>query len=253
MGKMFILPDIHGRTFWKKPLEKCIDSADKVIFLGDYLDSYPDEWDKNHKRQDDIDNFLEIIDLKAKYEDKVILLKGNHDEHYINPTFNRICGGCRKDRLNGNMISEIFDEFKEYFKLAHEETVGGKKLLFTHAGVMGSWYERHKDVIGELTAGNLNKLENTNDGELALCDVSFERGGPDPSGSILWSDVRERFNDSWTEILSSEEITEYDFQIFGHTRLRGRPLITSKWACIDCSKVFVVGDDGKPMEYNENG
>jgi hypothetical protein len=33
MSKVIILPDIHGRTFWKYALEH-IDEFDKVIFLG---------------------------------------------------------------------------------------------------------------------------------------------------------------------------------------------------------------------------
>ena len=39
MNKVLILPDIHGRQFWKKPCEN-IDNYDKVVFLGDYLDPY---------------------------------------------------------------------------------------------------------------------------------------------------------------------------------------------------------------------
>ena len=78
MNKLLVFGDIHGRLFWKEPANKLIDEIDKIIFLGDYLDSYPDEWDDNHTRQDDINNFLEIIDFKTKYNDKVILLLGNH-------------------------------------------------------------------------------------------------------------------------------------------------------------------------------
>ena len=77
--KLILIPDVHGRTFWKEPVRKHIDDYDKVVFLGDYLDSYPDEWkDVEHTREDDINNMLEIIDLKAKYKEKVVLLKGNH-------------------------------------------------------------------------------------------------------------------------------------------------------------------------------
>ena len=37
--KILILPDIHGRTFWKKPCENPKE-FDLIIFLGDYLDPY---------------------------------------------------------------------------------------------------------------------------------------------------------------------------------------------------------------------
>lgn len=35
-NNILIIPDVHGRTFWKY----AIDKYDKVIFLGDYLDPY---------------------------------------------------------------------------------------------------------------------------------------------------------------------------------------------------------------------
>lgn len=38
-NKILIIPDVHGRTFWKYAIDN-IDKYDKVIFLGDYLDPY---------------------------------------------------------------------------------------------------------------------------------------------------------------------------------------------------------------------
>ena len=37
MSNILIIPDIHGRTFWKECI-KC--ECDEIIFLGDYLDPY---------------------------------------------------------------------------------------------------------------------------------------------------------------------------------------------------------------------
>ena len=48
--KVLIVPDVHGRDFWKQAVNS---DADKIIFLGDYLDHYPGESDTDH----DIDNF----------------------------------------------------------------------------------------------------------------------------------------------------------------------------------------------------
>ena len=39
--KILIIPDVHGRQFWKKAVGS--GDYDKVVFLGDYLDPYPDE------------------------------------------------------------------------------------------------------------------------------------------------------------------------------------------------------------------
>ena len=36
--KILIIPDVHGRTFWRAALET--GNYEKVIFLGDYVDPY---------------------------------------------------------------------------------------------------------------------------------------------------------------------------------------------------------------------
>ncbi|MDE5880282.1 MAG: hypothetical protein K2H60_01000 [Muribaculaceae bacterium] len=38
---IIVIPDLHGRTFWKEAVEKYPDAD--TIFLGDYLDPYPNE------------------------------------------------------------------------------------------------------------------------------------------------------------------------------------------------------------------
>ena len=35
---ILIIPDIHGRDFWKKAVDS--KGYDKIIFLGDYTDPY---------------------------------------------------------------------------------------------------------------------------------------------------------------------------------------------------------------------
>ena len=35
--KIIIVPDVHGRDFWKQAINS---DADKIIFLGDYHDHY---------------------------------------------------------------------------------------------------------------------------------------------------------------------------------------------------------------------
>ena len=72
--KILIIPDVHGRTFWHKAKEM-IDSVDKVVFLGDYLDPYPSEGITTEQA---IEEFKDIIQFKKDNMDKVILLLGNH-------------------------------------------------------------------------------------------------------------------------------------------------------------------------------
>ena len=41
MSDILIIPDVHGRTFWKEPVKN--EEFDHIVFLGDYLDPYPQE------------------------------------------------------------------------------------------------------------------------------------------------------------------------------------------------------------------
>ena len=36
--KILIIPDVHGRTFWKSAVES--GDYEKIVFLGDYTDPY---------------------------------------------------------------------------------------------------------------------------------------------------------------------------------------------------------------------
>lgn len=78
MSKIIIIPDVHGRTFWKLAKDK-INEVDQVVFLGDYLDPYPVEDISPEKA---IEGLKEIIDFKKEYPGKVILLIGNHKKYF---------------------------------------------------------------------------------------------------------------------------------------------------------------------------
>ena len=83
-----LVPDVHGREFWKEPVKTVLENSEaEIIFLGDYLDPYPDEFDSDFELdykastdylQTTIDNFKEIIELKKQYPDRITLLLGNH-------------------------------------------------------------------------------------------------------------------------------------------------------------------------------
>lgn len=77
MGKILIIPDVHGRVFWKDACAKHLDECEKVVFLGDYLDPYGDE-ENAPTRKESMKSLDDIIELKRNNMDKVILLMGNH-------------------------------------------------------------------------------------------------------------------------------------------------------------------------------
>jgi len=87
MAKILCIGDVHGRKFWRQAIADNIRNVDKVIFLGDYLDPYPEEIMMVPELMEcndfyDSYNLLnmlnDIIGLKKNEPDKYILLTGNH-------------------------------------------------------------------------------------------------------------------------------------------------------------------------------
>lgn len=217
---ILIVPDVHGRTFWQLAKEK-INDVDKVIFLGDYLDPYPDE---HITPEEAIIQFKEIIQFKKDNFDKVILLLGNHDCAYC---YN-FGSATRYDRINEKEIKQLFKENIELFKLWHLEN---NNCLFSHAGVTNYWLRI------SLGCRNIEEFISKSDKELIphLWDISPYRGGYKDKGSIIWSDVRE----------FDKEETFY--QIFGHTQLRSDPFSADNFICLDVRRCFMFNPQTKEL------
>lgn len=226
--KILIIPDVHGRNFWKRAIDF---NVDKVIFLGDYLDHYHGESNYDY----DIENFKEIVQFKKDNPDKVVLLLGNHDWPYYNEEIYRSEDyWCRHDHVDHDIIHKIFEDNKDLFELYYEipnfcKSIKQEKLLFTHAGftnhyfnVASEWFDTtdiHK-ILEELF-----KPENH---PSLIGYVSYYRGGFGPSGSIIWADVREHGE-------TKNKYLQPYYQIFGHTYCK-KEIITEDFAMLDCGK-----------------
>lgn len=232
--RVLILPDIHGRSFWKEAVKKHLDDCDKVVFLGDYLDPYGHEGIDYYAA---MSNFAQIINFADENKEKVVLLIGNHDAHYIS---NDAEIGSRYSRWHSSEIRELFMDDIDMFKVAYECTINDKYFLFTHAGVVDLWYNRHKDIIGQLSADNLNGLIKGNGRNYGmLTEIGRERGGWMECGGPMWADIYEHIKNKPIEGI---------YQIFGHTQLRDKPYITDNFACLDCRKAFILNNEGKIIE-----
>lgn len=76
--EIIIVPDVHGRKFWKKGAEYIKTHPDsKIIFLGDYLDPYTHYEDITQDQA--YDNFIELVEFAKEYQSQVVLLWGNHE------------------------------------------------------------------------------------------------------------------------------------------------------------------------------
>ena len=227
MTKILIIPDLHGRQFWKQAVAS--GEYDKVIFLGDYLDPYPDE---QIDEQTAKDNFKEILSYYDQHPDKVVLLLGNHDLHYLSPYYHYICPSGRYNRKLSDQFGLLFNKQADRFKLAHEETLGSQHYLFTHAGVNMPWFKRNHNLIAKPDAHHLNQLLASDEGIETLAQVGAVRWGDYFTGSIIWSDCEEMVH---TDPLPGV------YQIIGHTRqLDGNPVITPTFACLDTSNAYIL-------------
>lgn len=243
--KYLIVPDVHGRGFWRQPVEETLKDTDAVIiYLGDFLDPYKTEWAPGEDYQQiSISTFQEILDLKKQYPDRIILLLGNHDCGYcISPD---ICS-CRMDYLNAGNIRQIFRDNRELFKIAWECMVNGQHYVFTHAGILKGWvkqvWREAAEKINVVDA--LNNAWDTNDRRILDTLGSYDgyRGwGGDTYGSPVWSDIR-----SWTKVTQEET---YGYNIVGHTMCKA-PVVLDTIADLDCQQTFYIDEQGVLRSYD---
>ena len=184
--KILIIPDVHGRTFWKSALES--GDYEKIVFLGDYTDPYEREGITNCEA---LKNFKSIIAFKQQNPEQVVLLLGNHDLHYYSEYYYELAGSVRYDPVSAVALHRLFSKYHSFFQLAWETDWGSKHYLFSHAGITQSWLKRNMELIRKPDARHLNRLLHSNKGMEALAQVGPMRWGNSPSGSIVWADIEE--------------------------------------------------------------
>ena len=250
--RILVIPDVHGRTFWKEPVGRYLDDVDRVVFLGDYLDPYSDEGVK-YSAMGILDNLMEIIDLKRNHAEKVVLLKGNHDQHYASEKFYELACGTRCDTVNWDAFHAVFNEYRDLFKLVHLEEVKGIPYLFSHAGITLYWLHEVNTRIWKM-ADNLvsidnpeivekiNALDDCGKGQEMLAIVGRSRSWfGEKSGSVLWADVGEHHTPDTPNAYGLNKV----FQIFGHTRLYMEPIEIielDNLAMIDSLQCFMIDE-----------
>jgi predicted MPP superfamily phosphohydrolase len=122
MKKTLILGDTHGRSNWKLAIHQ--EQPDRVIFIGDYFDSF------EFSGVEQIDNFKQIIQYKENNPQvEVVLLIGNHDHHYF-PEIGYTGTSGYQSKIAPS-ITQVIDENRHHLQMAY----GFENYLFTHAGV----------------------------------------------------------------------------------------------------------------------
>ena len=142
-----IIGDIHGRTNWKGLVdEDCIN-----VFVGDYFAPYTFIPFFELQR-----NFQEIIDLKKRMPDKVILLYGNHDYEYLPGITEE---SSRYDSLNASKITNLLTENESlFYGVAYAI---GESYIVTHAGITKPWIRKYLPEAIDYLPGKMAEAINT--------------------------------------------------------------------------------------------
>jgi hypothetical protein len=195
---------VKGSTLsWEETVDSAISDIDKIVFLGDYHDSYTvSNLIIKH-------NFLDILFFKRYFPERVILLWGNHDAQYY--WTEERCSGFRPEMLHD--FGEILRENFERLQFAYQEG----NVIWTHAGITNYFYEK----ICRKTSLKLSGIDKLSLEKLAsfinvqsmhrkwdpLFNVGKLREGFDNIPGPLWADKRELLADPLPGMI----------QVVGHT------------------------------------
>ena len=201
LRKIAIIGDVHGRSDWQKAdLE-----ADKVIFMGDDFDSF----DISVQKQ--MDNFNKILQFKKDNPERVVLLFGNHDFHYLPYAGEKYSGynvNLQLQLLNTPLHDLIQDGT---IQAAYNEG----PYLFTHAGLTQYWLHRHFPVFQKTAtiSGLLNWALKEVPTRFRFSPANEkDRHGDSKTQGPFWI----RPESLYAGILDQREF--YHKQIVGHTR-----------------------------------
>jgi predicted phosphodiesterase len=126
--KTVIIGDVHGHDSWKQVVQQEQD-ADRIIFVGDYFDSF------TVPGLIQVQNFQDIIEFKTTTDKEVILLIGNHDYHYFPEIGENGCSGYQTRMAP--TIQHIIATNRDHLQMAYQFD----DILVTHAGVSSVWLD----------------------------------------------------------------------------------------------------------------
>ena len=203
--KTIVLGDTHGRSNWKLAIHQ--DKPDRVIFIGDYFDSF------EIPGIDQIHNFKEIIQYKENNPQiEVVLLIGNHDHHYYPEIGYTGTSGYQSGIAPS--ITQVIDENRHHLQMAY----GFGEYLFTHAGVSPQFMDQVFGIDGwskENVVVDLNELFKYKPKSFEF--TGFDPYGDSPSQTPIW--IRPGSLMSVNKKHKNGLKKDY-IQIVGHTQMR---------------------------------
>ena len=128
--KVLVVPDVHGSHEWESVKDIPTDSYDYIVFMGDYFDSWENQW------PDQGNNFKSICTFVRDDKTHRKLLLGNHDWSYLSKTENG-------SRVSGHQIDKI-EEIRNLLTENHDIldiAFECDDIVFSHAGFSRTWIQ----------------------------------------------------------------------------------------------------------------
>jgi predicted MPP superfamily phosphohydrolase len=200
--KIVVIGDIHGRNCWKSIVQQNQD-ADKFVFIGDYFDSF------HISGTEQLHNFKEIVNFKKDNLDKVVLLLGNHEFHYMSGCIGAYAG------FQMNLYPDFKFALNEVLKEELVQVVYRlDNYLFSHAGISNTWFESnivsHEVLDNEIESINDLFYYQPNKFNFIYSPYDFENEGDSKENGPFW--IRPKS-------LAGDALAGYT-QIVGHTHYK---------------------------------
>lgn len=198
--KTILIGDIHGRSIWKSIVKA--ENPDRVIFIGDYFDSF----DIPGVRQ--LRNFEDIVEYQKTAGIEVVMLIGNHDYHYMQssehysgyqPAFHHQFNEALRNSKDSMQIAYQFDD-----------------VVCSHAGLSSVWLNNR---LGEGKWSVETMVEQVNE-LFKYRPLEFYFDGFDPYGNSktqgpLW------IRPAALMSANKETLKKKIIQVVGHTQVKG--------------------------------
>ncbi len=220
--KLIAIGDTHGQDDWKRLIEQ--ETFDKIVFMGDYFDAWKIEAEQQ------LTNFLDILAYKKVNPDKVVLLFGNHDLHYLSALQEYYSGYQEGMRYEFEVAINLALDY-DYAQMCYEY----EGYLFSHAGFTKWWLNKNRIPENDIerAVNELFKRDKT-----PFC---FNKRSRNPYGDcITQGPVWVRPNS-----LKSDLIDGYR-QVVGHT-VQNKIRLNDSIICIDTlqtSKEYLIIENG---------